>query len=1077
MTRIFRLLNIKPAEQDAVIALSLYYFLITATYVLGMAATPAIFFGKLGDVAKDYYPLLTTINTLVVAILVPTFNHLAKRLPLNALVVASNLFFVVFYIVLEIGLQITPWASAVMVAVTLSGFTIGQLQYYLIAGTIFDARQSKRILGLIGIGGGVAGIISGLAVKPIIQTISGLLGNAEFGAQSIISLVIILTSVTAFIVYRTRPYMKDNKVNEPDNTAISARQKQPDQPIFDRYLIMLMVIIGSFILVATLADFQYRIVLADTYPIDTDQAAFHGRYVAITGGIQMLLRFFVVGPVLVNFGVLAGLLALPVAMIGVSSVLLTQVNVWTATLVKGTDQSLRYTLNETAVELGWIPVPIQQRLVAKPFISGVFIAVIQGLTGILVFAMNQSGFGSVRLLSFIVLGICAIWIPATIALKRGYLNKLMDSIRQRQVDFKDLDINTADSAIVKTIETNLRNGTDLERAFVLELIEDVHITPWSQVLAEVFKSTENITVKERILMLAAHHPDIISDQTLLDLIEQPNDLSDEAIIAAGERGMYGIMPLLRQRLQSEIPVVRAASARAILRLAHDEIQSAMSILQNMLQSDDESSILAALYIIRELPVEQANNIAAPAILRDLLRYPAPVQMRVLDIIAHTKSPLLGNVVELLANPITEQKARNVLTLYHYDDVQKLLLRLYQSDTTPLRLRVAISRALNDYLSTDLADIMIASLDVNNRAMYNEAVDTLLVISRAGMLLNHHLVKLEGHGLNLARKMFGLHIALASVKQQPAEMLFIELLETDIQDAVPTLLKLAVMDAPETDIDSVILYLQRPNTHSMGNVLELLDNVLSSSERSVIIPLFESLPTEKLIEIGQKQFPDLNVDIDDELSYYINYGDDWQVSVALDYTLRHPELDIETPYTGTSISERSLPLLARSVTSAHADTPLYRANGQDINMYSILEKTVLLKNSSLFSEIKARDLYHIAQITDDVKIASGETLFTEDDLADAMYIIASGEIRIHLAEQTLAVLGSGSPIGEIALLDQQPRTASATATQDSYLLRIMGVDFFETISVYADINRSIMRLLAGRLRMVLKTSEQDRIQNQ
>ena len=133
------------------------------------------------------------------------------------------------------------------------------------------------------------------------------------------------------------------------------------------------------------------------------------------------------------------------------------------------------------------------------------------------------------------------------------------------------------------------------------------------------------------------------------------------------------------------------------------------------------------------------------------------------------------------------------------------------------------------------------------------------------------------------------------------------------------------------------------------------------------------------------------------------------------------------------------------------------------MLSTLEKTVLLKNSTLFENVNARDLYYIAQICEDVTLKAGDVLFEEGEPGDTMYIIARGEVEIYQGAHKIAVSRTGDPIGEIALLDDKPRTASARAVTDTDLLAIDSNSFFGTVTAHVNINRAIMRFLAGRMR--------------
>ena len=73
------------------------------------------------------------------------------------------------------------------------------------------------------------------------------------------------------------------------------------------------------------------------------------------------------------------------------------------------------------------------------------------------------------------------------------------------------------------------------------------------------------------------------------------------------------------------------------------------------------------------------------------------------------------------------------------------------------------------------------------------------------------------------------------------------------------------------------------------------------------------------------------------------------------------------------------------------------------------------------------------------------------------------MRIHKGNLELNVLGKGDCFGEMALLDQAPRSADATIVEDAVLFRIHHEDFFELMSAHVEIMRNIIRLLIARIR--------------
>jgi CRP-like cAMP-binding protein len=100
------------------------------------------------------------------------------------------------------------------------------------------------------------------------------------------------------------------------------------------------------------------------------------------------------------------------------------------------------------------------------------------------------------------------------------------------------------------------------------------------------------------------------------------------------------------------------------------------------------------------------------------------------------------------------------------------------------------------------------------------------------------------------------------------------------------------------------------------------------------------------------------------------------------------------------------------------------------------------------------------------VPSGQIVFREGDDGTEMYIIESGAIDIVRAargSEPLATLGPGDFFGEMAILEDQPRFASAVARAPTKLLRIDRAAFPGVIAGNVEIAIRIMRKLAGRLR--------------
>lgn len=136
--------------------------------------------------------------------------------------------------------------------------------------------------------------------------------------------------------------------------------------------------------------------------------------------------------------------------------------------------------------------------------------------------------------------------------------------------------------------------------------------------------------------------------------------------------------------------------------------------------------------------------------------------------------------------------------------------------------------------------------------------------------------------------------------------------------------------------------------------------------------------------------------------------------------------------------------------------------------------ILLRNSHLFDGIGDMVLERLAAELPTELALPGETIIAQGELAAHMFVILTGEVEVlHKGsadhDVRLALLGPGDWIGEMAILDVQPRSATVRALAPSTLLRLSTQDARRVIQVetpleYAQLVGNIARELARRLRV-------------
>jgi CRP-like cAMP-binding protein len=97
------------------------------------------------------------------------------------------------------------------------------------------------------------------------------------------------------------------------------------------------------------------------------------------------------------------------------------------------------------------------------------------------------------------------------------------------------------------------------------------------------------------------------------------------------------------------------------------------------------------------------------------------------------------------------------------------------------------------------------------------------------------------------------------------------------------------------------------------------------------------------------------------------------------------------------------------------------------------------------------------------VAPGETIFRAGDPADCFYVVRTGSVLIHDGEQELETLGEGGIFGELAIVDGQPRSASATAVGATTVVPIDERRFLRLVQETPYFAQAVMRVMAERLR--------------
>lgn len=133
------------------------------------------------------------------------------------------------------------------------------------------------------------------------------------------------------------------------------------------------------------------------------------------------------------------------------------------------------------------------------------------------------------------------------------------------------------------------------------------------------------------------------------------------------------------------------------------------------------------------------------------------------------------------------------------------------------------------------------------------------------------------------------------------------------------------------------------------------------------------------------------------------------------------------------------------------------------MLDLLEKILYLKDNNLFKGLKVNDLIHIANITNELEIPPQEQFIDQGEQGDELFIIIEGEVEVYTGGKVLSRIGAGSCIGELSVIDSEPRSTNVKTISSSRFLSIKRKDFLLTMRDNPAISINIMKILADRVR--------------
>jgi AAA family ATP:ADP antiporter len=602
------LADVRPEERRGVASAFLTLVGVLAGHTLLETARDALFLARLPASRLPWmYLAIAGIAFLFSRVSSRRLDRLLGARSLSVLLAGSAVVTLAFW---AIGSSRHPVALyALYVWAGLFGTAAG-VRFWLLLSEIYTVTQAKRVYRLIG-AGSIVGAIVGASLATLLATwlpVAHLLPAA--------ALLMLLTAVAP--AWRLRRTPGDGGVVRGGMGPLSeSLQTIVQHP----YVAPLAGLVLASTMALTLADYIFKAQVAESVaPGDL------GRFFAVTNValnvLALLVQIVVAGPLLARVGVHRSLWLLPGLLIAGALGFLVGGGLRAALWLKGSDGSMRHSLNRTATELLYVPLPDSLRNRVKAFIDVVGQRGGQALASVLILA-PVAFVPRKHFLALTLVVLAVLWIAAAAHLQRHYLDLFRSALRE--------------GAIVTRIDLPGLDLSSLEALFAaLNSRDDAEVLGALDLLAEEDKT-------RLVPALVLYHP---SKAVVLRAFE--------LFVSSGRADF---LPVADRLLRHADPEIRAAALRArtfvepdveVLRTASSDMSALVSatalvgLVSGGHRSPDDDAAFDALIASR-------SHAAALALARAISLQPSPVFEKALIALAESPAPdVLSEVARAMA---------------------------------------------------------------------------------------------------------------------------------------------------------------------------------------------------------------------------------------------------------------------------------------------------------------------------------------------------------------------------------------------------------------------------------------------
>lgn len=841
--------NIREGEGRPLTLLTIHSFLMGMTLVFFNTGASAMFLDQFDSATLPYVYIGAAVVVTAIGFV---YAKIEEYLSMTKLITGNLVFLVLSVACLRILLSLTDSKWPIMlIFIWLEVVTVMiGLEFWGLAGQIFNVRQGKRLFGLIGAGEVAAGILAGLSAGSIASFI---------GTQNLLwCSTAALAGSLGIMRYIVHSFADAFKGAQDDSDEQEKYQPLKIKEIFKNiYLRLILGLTAISVVVFYFIDFAFYDQAESRYQTAEELAAFFGFYFALSGALSLVGRGFASGRLLNRYGLSLGLLGLPaVLMLGAGAASLSGTFFASASIFFGLivmtklfDDVVRTSIEEPSVLILYQPLPTRQRLGVQAMVESIIEPVAIGIAGGMLLLLTKLFDFKALQAAYIIVALPVFWMVAAILLRREYTASLVKALEKRSLS--GLALSLDDALSIELLKRALRSPHPGEVIYALNMLEEIEHESLANFLIAMIDHPEPFVRKDvlmrmaRLCMIPAC--DHVAKRIDVEKVPEVKGMALKTLCILGEADVF---ELVFPFLNSTDPALKKGAMIGLLISGGIEgVLAAGEVLTAMINSHNS--------LERRLSAEILGDIGIRLFHRPLIQL---LQDDDIDVkrAALTAAGKLGNprlwplVIENLTLSEVGQTAFAALVLGSESAVDALSESFARRDQSH-KTRKRIVQILARIKSQATVRFLLENIDFPDVNIRHQILRALSACEFRADSSQKELIKSKIFS-EVKETVWALG-ALADIGQEgEALVILARALQYEIDCAIDRIMLLVSFIYPSEAIQKAYESLKHVSPEKRAYALEAFDNLLAQDLKDVIFPLIDDIQLAQRLKHLDPLFP-------------------------------------------------------------------------------------------------------------------------------------------------------------------------------------------------------------------------------